>query len=128
MNLILDTHVFLWVISGDIRLPKTFHDSIRNPDNAVFLSVASNWEIIIKFSLEKLPLPESPDQFITAQRRIHKIQSLPISESSLSHLITLPKIHSDPFDRLLISQALSHNLTIITVDTAIMKYNVPVFK
>ena len=128
MKLLLDTHIFLWFIAADSRLPILFRDVIREPNNEIFLSVASLWEIIIKYNLGKLPLPQSPEVYIPQERRKHQIKSLPISESSLKNLVSLPNLHRDPFDRLLISQALCRNLTIITVDTDIMKYNVPFLK
>jgi len=126
MRLLLDTHIFLWMISGDDFVPKSFKEAIRDPANPAFLSVASNWEIFIKNKLGKLPLPGAPEQFIPEQRRLHKIKSLPITESSLFHLSALPNLHKDPFDRLLISQAKDANLTIVTADPAILDYDVPV--
>ncbi|MBA2737933.1 MAG: type II toxin-antitoxin system VapC family toxin [Pyrinomonadaceae bacterium] len=128
MNLLLDTHIFLWFISGDARLPILFQKEIQEPGNNVFLSVASIWEIIIKYNLGKLPLPQSPEIYIPRRWRIHRIKSLPITEASLKNLVSLPDLHRDPFDRILISQALSGNLTIVTVDPAIKNYSVPVLK
>lgn len=90
MKLLLDTHIFLWFISADPRLPILFRDAIREPNNTVFLSVASVWEIIVKYNLGKLPLPQSPEIYVPRQRQTHQIKSLPISESSLKNLISLP--------------------------------------
>lgn len=128
MKLLLDTHIFLWFISGDARLSDSFRDQIREPNNTVFLSVASLWEIIIKYNLGKLPLPRSPEIYIPRQRQNHQIRSLSINESSFSHLVLLPNLHNDPFDRILISQALSEDLTIVTVDQEIINYNVDCLK
>ena len=128
MNLLLDTDIFLWFISADSRLPVTFQTAIREPRNAVFLSVASLWEIIIKYNLGKLPLLQSPEIYIPRQRIIHKIKSLPLNESSLKYLINLPDLHRDPFDRILICQALANDLRIVTVDPQIQNYNVPYLK
>ena len=128
MKLLLDTHIFLWFISGDSRLPILFRNEIQDPNNSVFLSVASLWEIIIKYKIGKLPLPQSPEIYIPRERQKHQIRSLPISESSLKHLVSLPALHRDPFDRLLISQTLSSNLTIVTIDQEILNYNVPFLK
>jgi len=128
MKLLLDTHIFLWLISGDARLPILFRDVIREPINTVYLSTASLWEIIIKYQLGKLPLPQSPEIYIPRQRLNHQIKSLAVSESSLKYLVSLPNLHRDPFDRVLISQALENNLTIITVDPEILNYNVPFLK
>ncbi|MGI8638917.1 MAG: type II toxin-antitoxin system VapC family toxin [Pyrinomonadaceae bacterium] len=128
MKLLLDTHIFLWLISGDARLPILFRDVIREPINTVYLSTASLWEIIIKYQLGKLPLPQSPEIYIPRQRLNHQIKSLAVSESSLKYLVSLPNLHRDPFDRVLISQALGNNLIIITVDPEILNYNVPFLK
>jgi PIN domain nuclease of toxin-antitoxin system len=126
MKLLLDTHIFLWLISGDTRLSASLRQIIRNPENDVYLSVVSIWEAIIKHGLGKLFLPEPPEIYLPKQRRLHLIQSLPVDEDSVSQLSKLPLLHRDPFDRMLISQALQYNLTIATVDNAIRAYPVPV--
>lgn len=128
MKLLLDTHIFLWFISADSRLPILFRDAIREPNNTIFSRVASLWEIIIKYNLGKLPLPQSPEIYIPRQRQLHRIKSLPISESSLKNLVSLPDLDRDPFDRILISQALTSNLILVTVDPEIVKYNVTFLK
>ncbi len=88
------------------------------------LSVVSVWESIIKYQLGKLPLPESPEIYLPKQRNSHQITSLPIDENSVVRLIDLPLLHRDPFDRMLICQALQHQLIVATVDSAIRAYNV----
>lgn len=128
MKLLLDTHIFLWFVVGDWRLPILFRDEIQKPENAVFLSAASVWETIIKYKLGKLSLPQSPEIYIPRQRQIHQIKSLPVSEASLKRLVSLPNLHRDPFDRLLISQTLSHNLTIATLDPEVLNYKIPFLK
>ena len=124
MKILLDTHIFLWFISGDTRLPESLKEIIREPDNEVYLSVVSVWEVIIKHQLGKLPLPESPEIYLPKQRQRHLICSLPVDEESVAQLSQLPPIHRDPFDRMLISQAMQHKLTILTVDDAIRAYPV----
>lgn len=128
MKLLLDTHIFLWFITADARLSKLFRDAIQNPNNEVFLSVVSLWEITVKYKLGKLPLPQSPDAYIPAQRRKHQIKSLPLHETSVKELVNLPALHRDPFDRILICQALASNLTIVTVDSQIQSYAVSYLK
>jgi PIN domain nuclease of toxin-antitoxin system len=125
MRILLDTHVFLWFISGDPRLPPPFRDSIRDPDNEIALSVVSLWEAIIKNQLGKLPLPEPPERYLPYQRQRHGINNLPVNETSVVRLAGLPPLHRDPFDRLLICQALEHNMTFATVDGALKHYPVP---
>lgn len=127
MKLLLDTHIFLWFISGSNQLSRRFRDHIQDPDNTVYLSVVSLWECIIKYQLGKLPLPESPEIYLPKQREQHRIDSLIVDEASVGHLITLPSLHRDPFDRLLICQALQHNLTIVTADAAVMAYQMAEF-
>jgi PIN domain nuclease of toxin-antitoxin system len=124
MRLLLDTHIFLWYVSADSQLPTTCRDAIRDPANEVFLSVASVWEAVIKYALGKLPLPEAPAEYLPRQRELHQIASLPIEETTLSHLAGLAPLHRDPFDRILIAQALQHGLTLVTVDDAIRAYSV----
>jgi len=126
MRLLVDTHVFLWFISGDNRLPDTMRDSIRDLNNEVYLSVVSLWEAIIKHRLGKLPLPQPPEVYLPTQRERHQISSLSLDEASVSQLVNLPPIHRDPFDRMLICQAMQHGLTIVTVDDVVGKYSVPV--
>jgi len=124
MKLLLDTHIFLWYISADGRLPSDFQQAIRDPNNEVYLSVASLWEIIVKYQLGKLPLPQSPESYLSAQRQKHLISSLPLDEQSVMKLTSLPTIHRDPFDRMLICQAMANDLTIVTVDDSIKSYSV----
>ena len=124
MNLLLDTHVFLWFITGNNRLSQKFLDSIRDTNNQVYLSVVSIWETVIKYQLGKLPLPHPPESYLPHQRLLHQIASLPLDESSVARLASLPLLHRDPFDRILISQAIEHNLIIVTVDPAILEYSV----
>ena len=126
MKLLLDTHVFLWFISGDKRLPEGVCDSIRDLNNEVYLSVVSQWEATVKYQLGKLPLPQSPETYVPAMRQQHQITSLSLDEASVSRLVTLPLLHRDPFDRMLICQALAHGLVLVTVDEVIAGYSVPV--
>lgn len=125
MRLLLDTHVFLWYVSGDARLPRRFTDAIRAPANEVYLSAASVWEAVIKFAVGKLPLPSPPADYLPRQRVAHQIASLPIEEADMAHLAALPPLHRDPFDRLLVAQALRHGLTILTIDAAVRAYPAP---
>jgi PIN domain nuclease of toxin-antitoxin system len=124
MKILLDTHIFLWFISGDSRLSTDVRDIIRDLDNEIYLSVVSVWESIVKYQLGKLPLPEPPETYLPKQRELHQIASLTLDESSISQLAKLPPRHRDPFDRMLICQALQYGLTIATVDAAVRAYSV----
>jgi PIN domain nuclease of toxin-antitoxin system len=128
MNLLLDTHVFLLFISGDERLPTAMRDVIRDPENEIYLSVISIWEAIVKHQIGKLSLPQPPEKYLPLQRDRHQIESLPLDENSVSQLAKLPFIHRDPFDRILICQAIEHGMAIVTVDEVILSYPVSLWR
>ena len=128
MRLLLDTHVFLWFISGDNRLSGDLRQLIQDGRNEILLSVVSVWETIVKYQLGRLPLPESPHVYIPKQRARHSIDSLPLDEASVSQLASLPPLHRDPFDRMLICQAKQFSLTIVTEDPSILAYPVATTK
>jgi PIN domain nuclease of toxin-antitoxin system len=127
MRLLLDTHIFLWYISGDSRLPEAARDAVRDPANEVYLSVVSLWETIIKHQLGKLSLPEPPETYLPRQRERHGILPLVVDEESVAQLAKLPPLHRDPFDRLLVCQALHHGLILVTVDASVQAYPVSTF-
>jgi PIN domain nuclease of toxin-antitoxin system len=126
MRILLDTHIFLWFISGDTQLSTDVRDAIREPDNEIYLSAVSVWEAMVKYQLGKLPLPEHPETYLPKQRDLHQISSLSLDENSVVQLAKLPPLHRDPFDKMLICQALQNGLTIATVDSAIRAYPVSV--
>ena len=127
MKLLLDTHIFLWLIENNPRLSEKIRHEIAKGNNEVFLSAASNWECIIKYQLGKLTFPESPEIYLPKKRKQHLINSLAIDEDTISYLITLPTLHKDPFDRLLICHSLQYDLMIVTEDNAILAYPNPSF-
>ena len=122
MRLLLDTHIFLWFISGDSRLTVAPRSAIQDPANMVYLSVVSVWETIIKYQLGKLPLPQPPETYLPEQRARHQITSLAVDEASVAQLAGLPPLHRDPFDRLLLCQALQNNMILATEDAALRAY------
>jgi PIN domain nuclease of toxin-antitoxin system len=123
MKLLLDTHNFLWLIHDDERLSDEFRQEIHDLNNEIFLSVVSIWECVIKYQSGKIYFPDSPEIYLTEQRRKHLIKSLVVDENSIAQLINLSLLHRDPFDRLLISQALQHDLIMVTEDRAILAYS-----
>jgi PIN domain nuclease of toxin-antitoxin system len=125
MKLLLDTHIFLWFVLNDPQLRTAARTAIENGSNKSYLSVASVWEVVIKYQIGKLPLPMAPEILLPSLRERHGIASLLITESTLRFLPGLPPLHRDPFDRILICQALEHGLTIVTVDAAVQSYSVP---
>jgi PIN domain nuclease of toxin-antitoxin system len=124
MKILLDTCEFLWLVSGDAKLSTSFSVAIRDPNNQVFLSAVSFWEISIKHNLGKLPLPQPPAQFIPEQREIHFITPLALDESAVARLGGLPALHRDPFDRMLICQAQALGLALASSDPLIRQYPV----
>ena len=124
MRLLLDTSTFLWFVTGNAKLPDKTAQGIRSPDNDVWLSVISFWEILIKHQLGRLELPETPYLYIPKQRSHHRIDTLPLEEVATAHLPKLPPIHRDPFDRMLICQAIEHDLLLVTSDEMIRSYPV----
>jgi PIN domain nuclease of toxin-antitoxin system len=90
------------------------------------VSVVSLWEAIIKYALGKLPLPQPPASYLPAQRVRHQMASLSLDEASVSRLATLPPVHRDPFERMLVCQAMEHELTVMTVDDVFRAYPVPI--
>ena len=121
MRLLLDTHIFLWYITGDQRVSPSVRSAIEDSEVA-YLSVASIWEATIKYQLGKLPLPEPPNPWLPTQREQHGIEALALTEPSVARLGELEAHHRDPFDRILVCQALEHELLIVTVDPIFSKY------
>lgn len=126
MKLLLDTCAFLWIVSDSSELTEKARTLFCDPDNEIYLSVVSVWEIMVKFSLGKLPLPAEPVTFIREQQKQHEINGLSLAENSAFHLLELPNIHRDPFDRMLVCQAIEHDLGILTSDSMIAQYPVRV--
>lgn len=125
MRLLLDTVTFLWVAEGDARLSAPAREAIANPANEVFLSAASAWEIAIKHGLGRLLLRLPPGEYVTEQRRRHRIEPLPIGEDAALQVGKLPDVHRDPFDRILVAQAIVGGLAIVTPDRLVRAYPVP---
>lgn len=122
MNFLLDTGSFLWVTLNPERLGNSFLKCFRNTSNTTFLSSLTAWEINIKCSIGKLALPATPNLFIPQERKNHQIPRLDLCESDTFHLGNLPPLHKDPFDRMLVSQAIERSLTILTPDLLIRQY------
>lgn len=123
MAYLLDTHAFLWFISGDNQLPASVRDKIKDINQPCFLSVASLWEITIKRQLGKLTLDIPLDELFEYAER-NQIEIVQITYDHLIALSNLPNHHGDPFDRLIISQAISEKFVLITRDKGFKKYKV----
>ncbi len=124
MNLLLDTCTFLWIAADAEDLSKNARELFLDRENEVYLSAVSAWEISVKNALGKLPLPASPDMFVPFQRERHGIAALPLDEIAALQLPRLPALHQDPFDRMLICQAIAAGLVILTPDEQISRYPV----
>jgi PIN domain nuclease of toxin-antitoxin system len=125
MNLLLDSHAFLWFISGNAQLPVMIVNKIIDPSNKCYVSIASLWEIVIKYSLGKI---EIRGGFKTIEDFLENndIEVLTINVTHTKKLLSLKNIHKDPFDRIIISQALVEKLVIITKDDVFKDYKVKV--
>ena len=124
MKLLLDTVTFLDAVLDPDSLSPQVKGLLLNPDNERYFSIVSSWEIAIKYSLGKLVLPEVPERFIPQHRDKLAADVLAVDEESVLHVTRLPHLHRDPFDRLLICQAVVHGLLFVTPDPRIAKYPV----
>ena len=125
MKLLLDTCAFLYVIANDPALSAKAAAAFRDPSNDVYLSAASVWEIAVKYGSGKLTLPAPPEACVPSFRASHDIAPLDIDETAALLVHTLPTHHRDPFDRMLVCQAMALGLTIVTPDPLIAMYAVP---
>jgi PIN domain nuclease of toxin-antitoxin system len=119
---LLDTCTLLWLARGDAGLSDRARTTILSPGSAVAVSAATAWEIAIKHTRGRLPLPIPLHRFVPTLRERYALRALPINEEAALHTAKLPKLHADPFDRILVSQAIVHGLTIVTPDPLITQY------
>lgn len=126
MRVLLDTHAFLWYITANSKLGKQAERVISDGRNQVYISKASLWEIAIKVSKGKLKLEKPYQGYIDQQIESNRFMDLGIEQRHLNRLISLPDHHQDPFDRLLIAQAISEEMPILTVDRFFSSYPVEI--
>lgn len=126
MNLLFDTHTFIWFIEAPDRIKPHLQNTLRDPMNKLWLSTASVWEMQIKMAIRKLSLSASVEEFVTINRTVNDVQSLPVVEQHVWALANLPFHHNDPFDRLLIAQALAEGYTLVAADPFFAQYSVPI--
>jgi PIN domain nuclease of toxin-antitoxin system len=124
MKLLLDTHTFLWWVAASGELSRKARSAVGSVRNECFVSVASGWEIAIKVSLGKLRIDGALDRFLPEQLAANGFQALAIDLKHTARVATLPFHHRDPFDRLLVAQALEEDLAMVTADPVIAKYGV----
>jgi len=125
MNILLDTHTFIWFINGDKSIPEKVIAKIKNIENRCFLSIASIWEIAIKMKLNKLQLKSDFDE-ITNLCFENDIEILPVTFAHIQELNNLDLHHGDPFDRLIIAQGIFEKLTVLTKDENFRLYKVKI--
>lgn len=122
MSILLDTHIFLWFVFAELQLNAYARVLIEDQANVKFLSMASVWEMAIKHGIGKLPLTQPLDRFLSEQIERNGFHLLPIEWDYLIRVSSLPMHHRDPFDRLIIAQSLTENMTVVSADKAFDAY------
>lgn len=126
MRLLLDTHTFLWLNDDAAQLSLTVKELFSSGEHELYLSMATPWEIQIKSQLGKLSLAMPIEELVNKNRLENNIKLIPIELSHISYLEQLPRHHNDPFDRIIIAQAIIEDMTVVTVDHAFADYSVQV--
>ena len=122
MNLLIDTHIVIWFYQTDARMSATALTLIQDPANSTFVSAASHWEIAVKISTGKLKLAESFPDFVQHAIADNGFTILPIEPRHTAQLIALPFHHRDPFDRMIVAQAIVEKMPVISVDPVLDSY------
>jgi len=126
VNYLIDTHAFIWWITGESRLPQAVQQTLTEAGGSVWFSAASLWEMALKIKLGKLKMPDPFDVYILRQIQMNRMEVLPIHAPHVFETMKLPPHHRDPFDRLLVAQARCEKLTLISGDKALGAYDVPI--
>jgi PIN domain nuclease of toxin-antitoxin system len=122
MRLLVDTHTFLWFVAGDPALSRTARALLDDPGNDLLLSIASPWEVAVKVGTGKLTVGRPVNDFFALYLPKTRTALLPVSLDHVGAVATLPRHHGDPFDRLIISQAMVENIAIVSVDAEFDAY------
>lgn len=122
VKLLLDTCTFIWMLQNPQKISPVVRDIWENRDNELYLSAVSVWEIARKYNKRKLHFPEAPEKIIMKEMELNELIGIAFTLQASLRSIDLPFHHRDPFDRMLICQALAHDLTILTPDTEFRKY------
>lgn len=126
MKLLLDTHVWLWWLTAPEKLGDRTREYLADSGNELFLSAATSWELAIKHGIGRIRLPEDPKQFVLSRLERDRIDPLPITHLHALKVAELPHHHRDPFDRILVAQALEESLLLCSVDHEIARYEVDI--
>lgn len=124
MKILLDTQIFLWMFLNPSRISANVEALVKDSANGVFFSSASSWEIAIKYSIGKLKLPDVPEIYVPDRMKRANLKGLEVKHEHALAVANLPRIHKDPFDRLLITQANVENFTLLSGDNIFEKYPV----
>jgi PIN domain nuclease of toxin-antitoxin system len=128
VTILLDTQCWLWWLVSPEKLSSSALQQLADGENTLLLSAASSWEIAIKYSLGKLPLPEPPEAFVSSRIIRDGVTPLPVEHAHALRVSALPLHHRDPFDRLLIAQAQIEGVPVMTVDPVFLRYGVEVIR
>lgn len=126
MRLLLDTHAFLWWVTASPEFSRRARDLVADSTNEIFFSAASGWELAIKAGLGRVRLPEDPERFIPTQVAANAFEVLPVHLRHALQVFALPALHRDPFDRMLVAQAIVEGMAILSSDPLIARYPVEV--
>jgi len=126
VKLLLDTCTFLWMVSEPTKLSPPAAAALVDPANDLFLSAVSSWEIAVKCELGKLQLDRAPDRYVPEERTRHAVAPIALDEEATLHLNRLPNVHRDPFDRMLVCQAIALGMGLVTPDPNIARYPIRV--
>ena len=122
MRYLLDTHTFLWMVAEPAKLSAKITEIVRAADNQLLLSAASGWEIALLWHLKRVELPDQPQRFIPEALQKLSVIPLPIGFDAAISAATLPLVHRDPFDRIIIAEALRENVPVLTKDRTFTEY------
>jgi len=122
VKLLLDTCVVLWLMMDSKRISPALRAVLTNPGNRRYLSTVSVWEMVVKWQIGKLKLPKPPPEFVAEIKARGRFRALPLEDAATLQLSKLPNLHSDPFDRMLICQAIEGGMTLVTSDENIQQY------
>ena len=113
-------------MDGSSQLSRLAYSALRHPSSEIYLSAASSWEIVLKYGKGQLGLLTPPEEYVPTQRQLHAIRSLPVDEAATYGVLNLSDIHRDPFDRIIVAQAIAADMVIVTSDGLIRRYPVSV--
>jgi PIN domain nuclease of toxin-antitoxin system len=128
VTVLLDTHVWLWMLTTPDRLATAARELVEDVSTTLLLSAASTWEIAIKYSLGRLPIPQPPEHYVPERMRTSGVDGLPIEHSHTLRVSALEPHHRDPFDRLLVAQSQLERVPLLTADPIFARYDVEVIR